>query len=204
MRTQLEDQARRMVEAEVKANTTWQLLMAPKLNENGPWNGIHALRIRVRVLGEALECLEQRGSMVDCWQSDLSTADEGKGKCKGKQKTEPAENTYGGRLPAASHPLSDQFKELFAQRLATADATGNSRREDGGHGAISSPGAQRAGISATADRTVAKAEGKAVEGPAAAAGAVVHSQPTDQDLEEAYERLRLQIMAWARRMNWDT
>lgn len=128
------------------------------------------------------------------------TADEG----KGKQKTEPAEPTYDGRLPTANHPLSDQFKELFARRLATADATENSRREDGDNGTVSSPGAQRAGISTTAHRTVAKVEGKAVEGPAAAAGAVVDSQPTDQDLEEAYERLRLQIMAWARRMNWDT
>lgn len=204
MRTQLEDQARRMVEAEMEANTTWRLSMAPKLNDNGPWNGIHALRIRVRVLGETLECLEQRGSTVDCRQSDLFIADEDKGKCVGKQKMEPAEPTYGGRLPTANHPLSDQFKEIFAQRLATADATANSRREAGDKSAISSPGAQGASISATADRTVAKVEGKAVEGPAAVAAAVVDSQPTDQDPEEAYERLRLQIMAWGRHMNWAT
>lgn len=158
--------------------------MALKVNGNE----LHALKTRVRVLSESLERLEQRDSGAGGRQSDVTTADEGKG--KGTQKNEPTlASPIDGRLMKVNHALSDKFKELFTQYLAADAGIKDSRPEGGDKAGMSSPGERQAGDSATAEAAEGKLDGKAAKRPAPSDGFVRDVRPTEEDLEELLRRI---------------
>lgn len=113
LRAELEEQTQRLANLKRKA----MLLTAstPK------GNGIDALNTTVQALSESLERLGQRHSATRGWQSDLTTADKGKG--KGKQKMQPAlAPPNDGHSMEISHSSIDKIMQL-TQSLAAANAS---------------------------------------------------------------------------------
>lgn len=111
MKARLEDQARRLVKVQARANMTWRQLLSTKVNERGLWDEINALKARVRVLSESLEHPEQRDSTAEeRWASDSAPADKAEGESDGKAAKGPVPSAGFVR---DSRPTEEDLEDYY-------------------------------------------------------------------------------------------
>lgn len=117
MKAQLEDQARRLVKVQARANMTWRQLLATKVNENGLWDEINALKALVRELSESLEHTGQRDSTAGQRRaSDSATADKAEGESDGDVAKGPAPSAGFVRdSRPTEEDLEDYYRRNFTQ-----------------------------------------------------------------------------------------
>lgn len=158
----------------------------PFLTLKAEGNGTNALKTKDQELSETQERLEQRRPAIRDQQSDLTTADTGKG--KGKQKMEPAlAPPNDGHSMGISHSSVDKIMQL-TQYLAAAVGIKESHPKSEDQAGPSSREERRAGDSATADKAEESLDDKAAKRPPSSAGFDRDIHPTEDDLEELYRR----------------